>query len=246
MRRAALYLLLAGTALAQTFDVVSIKPHPIPAGQFFFRVAGGAELHPTGPSYTMRVATLEYLIMDAFNVKEYQISGLPQWALGTEADHYDVDAKSEKTPTAAELRQMLQAMLADRFQLKVRRDKKELPVYVLTVAPGGVKMRKLAEDEKVPTFASRPPVMEKMISPYSSLSPLIARNLDRPMIDETGLTGNYEFATLDWRQFGSELRQGESLSIFSALQEKLGLKLERRKDMVDIVVVEHAERPSGN
>jgi uncharacterized protein (TIGR03435 family) len=246
MRRAAFYLLLAGTAMAQTFDVVSIKPHPIPSGQFFFRVAGGAELHPTGPSYTMRVATLEYLIMDAFNVKEYQISGLPQWALGAEAEHFDVDAKSEKTPTAAELRQMLQAMLADRFQLKVRRDKKELPVYVLTVAPGGVKMRKLAEDEKVPTFASRPPVMEKMISPYSSLSPLIALNLDRPLIDETGLTGNYEFPTLDWRQFGSELRQGESLSIFSVLQEKLGLKLEQRKDMVDIVVVEHAERPSGN
>jgi uncharacterized protein (TIGR03435 family) len=246
MRLAAFCLLLAGSALAQTFDVVSIKPHPLPAGQFIFRFAGGSGLHPTGPSYTMRSATLEWLVMDAYDVKDYQISGLPQWALGAEAEHFDVDAKSEKTPTAPELRQMLQAMLADRFQLKARMDKKELPVYVLTVAPGGVKMRKLAEDEKVPTFASRPPVMEKAILSCSGLSGLIGRSVDRPLIDETGLTGNYEFPTLDWGQYGRELRQGEALSIFSAVQEKLGLKLERRKDLVDVVVVEHADRPSGN
>jgi len=147
--RGACVLLLAAAAVAQTpltFDVVSIKPHPLPPGQFFFRMAGRG-LQVTGPTFSARTTTLEYLIMDAYNLKEYQIAGLPDWAKGANADHFDFDAKCETTPTTVQLRQMLQSALADRFQLKIRRDKKEYPVYSLTVGPGGVKMRKLGDDE---------------------------------------------------------------------------------------------------
>ena len=239
---------LALSAIAQTpptFDVVSIKPHPLPPGQFFFRMPGG-EFRATGPTFSARTTTLEYLIMDAYNVKDYQIAGLPGWGKGANADHFDFDAKCETTPTTAQLRQMLQVALADRFQLKIRHDKKEYPVYSLTVAPGGVKMRKLGEDEKVPTYASMPPASAKSIGGWPGLLNLISMSVDRPVIDETHLNGNYESVRLEWQQYGREMREGSPLSIFADIQPQLGLKLTPRKDLVDIVVVESAQKPSAN
>ena len=232
------------------FEVISVKPVTLPPGRFFFR-SGDAGPRVSGDSYTANPTTLEYLIMDAYNVKDYQIAGLPKWANGANADHFNVAAKAERPPTLEQLRQMLQSLLAERFQLKLHREMRPLPAYELVVAPGGHKMRKMADDEKVPTYAGRPPENVKQMGPFSGIVNLIAMSADRPVIDNTGLTGNYESARLDWAQFirqrRNETGDGDTgLTIFQALQTELGLKLEARKGPVEILVIDSAEKPSAN
>jgi uncharacterized protein (TIGR03435 family) len=232
------------------FEVASVKPHPLPPNQLILRGSGpGLQVH--GDRFTANGTTLSGLMMDAYNVKEYQISGLPRWAQGVDCDHFDIAAKSEKVPTANQLRQMLQALLADRFKVKLHREMKELPVYALVIGKNGSKLRKLREDEHVPTYASRPPRMATAMGELAGLVNLLSMFVDRPVVDQTGLTGAYEYANLDWAQFGRErggipADDASGLSIFGAVQQELGLKLEARKDPVEVLVIDHAEKPSEN
>ena len=231
------------------FEVVSVKPVTLPPGQFFFRM-GNAGPRVTGDSFTANPTTLEYLIMDAYTVKDYQIAGLPKWALGANADHFNVAAKAERPPTPGQLRQMLQALLAERFQLTLHREMRPLPAYDLVLAPGGHKMRKMTVDEKVPTYASRPPDNVKAMGDFAGMVALIAMCVDRPVIDKTGLTGNFESPRLDWAQFMRQRRaeadSDTGLTVFQALQSELGLKLEARKEPVEMLVLDRAEKPSAN
>ena len=251
MKSASVLVLAAGMACGQTFEVASVKPHPIPPGQFLIRIPNGPGIEVRGDHFKV-IATLNELIMDAYGVEDYRIVGSPAWAVPTEGDHFDVDAKSEGVPSAGELRQMLQALLAERFQLKLHRETRELPVYALTVAKGGAKMRKLGDDEKPPTSATRP--RERPATLMSSIPALIwsiSRAVDRPVVDQTGLPGIYEYANLNWAQFARDRRAASAdtpvaESVFTALQQELGLKLEPRKDPVKVLVIEHAERPSAN
>jgi uncharacterized protein (TIGR03435 family) len=242
--RLSMFALLVLTLGAQTFDVVSIKPRQLEPGRFLFRPRG-AGLQVRGNTYDASATTLTWLILDAYDVREHQISGLPKWAY---SDYFTVTAKSESVPTVPELRAMLQALLADRFQLKLHREGKELPVYLLTVAASGHRMRKLGDEEKVPTYATRPPENAPSIGAFSDLVDLLARFVDRPLLDRTGLTGNYEHAPLDWARFGREMRgaPAEGPSVFAAVQQELGLKIEPHKEVTPILVVDSAGKPTAN
>lgn len=234
------------------FEVTSVKPHPIEAGRFIIRMPRGVGIQVRGDRFTENLATLNDLIMEAYEVVDYQISGAPAWAVPPGGEHFDIAAKSDGVPTPGQLRQMLQTLLADRFQLKLHRETRELPVYALVIGKGGAKMRKLGEDEKPPTYATRPQERPKtMMSSMAMLVKLISGVVDRPVVDQTGLEGTYEFANLDWAQFGRNKRAapldpeiGES--IFTAVQQELGLKLEPRKDAVEVLVIDRAEKPAVN
>ncbi len=254
----------AGLAASQTarpdspkFEIVSIKRHELPAGQFVFRFAtapGGRVLEAKGNRFTENVATLQDLLTDAYGVKDYQIFGLADWGKPPTGEHFDIDARveGEATPTSDQLRLMLQALLEDRFQLKLRREMRELPVYALVVSEKGSKLRAVSDEElrNVPRYATPPTERPARIkSTITSLLNLISRYADRPIVDRTGLAGGYDQANLDWQQFAEERRTdplAAQASVFAAIQDQLGLKLEPRKDSTEVLVIDHVERPSAN
>jgi uncharacterized protein (TIGR03435 family) len=189
--------------------------------------------------------------MEAYGVHDFQISGLPDWAKTLIGEHYDIEAKTpgEAAPPVGDLQKMLQSFLTDRFQLRLHSDEKDLLVYVLVVAKGGPKFRRLAENEPIPTFPTRPPEMPTSKGTFSGQLDLLRHYADRPIIDETGLSGNFEFANLELGQFAQQRRDdplGAQDLLSSALQQKLGLKLEPTKRRTPMLVIEHVERPSPN
>jgi uncharacterized protein (TIGR03435 family) len=171
-----------------------------------------------------------------------------------ERDTFDIVAKPEaKADSGKQNRQMVQTLLADRFQLQFHRDVKELPVYVLTVAKNGPKLQE-AKDARH-GIAGRPRSIESKGADMPALAATLARRLGRTVIDKTGLTGLYDF-TLTFSpidapavgpagQLSPETDSAEP-SIFTALQAQLGLKLESSKGPVAVLVIDRAEKPSEN
>jgi uncharacterized protein (TIGR03435 family) len=226
-----LFFLFAASCLAQArFEVAAIKPHPVD-GQFGrlgspFRIAGSR--------VTLGVVSLNELIAAAYEVRDFQISGAPAWA--TEGSHrYDIEAKvaGDSTPTPDQVRQMLQTLLVERFHLSLHRDSKEFKVYHLTLGKDGARV-KLAE-----TGSARPAAPAQRL-PIETLDNLIARFLDRPLVDKTGLSGTVDF-TMDF----ASLDSGQ-ISIITAVQESLGLKIESATDPMPVLIIERAEQPSEN
>jgi uncharacterized protein (TIGR03435 family) len=244
------------------FEVASIKPHksddrrvmisPSPGGRFS---AGGA--------------TLRMLITVAYRIQDYQISGALSWM---SSDRYDVVAKTEEGSNSKWM-ECLQSLLEDRFKLTVHRETKELPVYALVVAKGGPKLHEVEGDcPPRPSGAPPPFVPGKMPTPFcgqmfmgwnqlaGNKVPLqqvvttLARTLGRTVIDKTGLTGKYDIK-LEWTPEQSQVPLGpgdpvqpdnSGPSIYAALQEQLGLKLESQKGPVEVLIIDHVEQPSEN
>lgn len=207
--------------------------------------------HATGNRYSAPCATVQDLVIQAYGVHDYQILGLSDWAKAPLGEHYDVEAKTagEGTPPTAVLQRMLQSLLIDRFQLKLHRDEKNLPVYVLVVMKSGPKLRRLGDNEQMPRYATSPPLMPTSKSTFEGLLRLLRLYADRPIIDETGLSGSYEFAELGLGQF-AQLQREDPLAaqntLSAAVQEKLGLQLQPTKRVTELLVIEHVERPSQN
>jgi uncharacterized protein (TIGR03435 family) len=257
----------AGLVLAQqspaplAFEVASVKLHPLPPGSFIIRMGPARGSAPPAPSDRVEidVITLNELIMEAYDVKDYQVIGSPDWAIPPVGDRYDIVAKTDGIATASQVREMLRTLLAERFQLKLYRETKELPVYALVVSKAG-KLREVSEAElaardearrKEQPNGGRPTAGTTATSNMFMLAKLIQGVVDRPVIDQTGLAGIYEYPRLDWRQFGMNKRAGDvdganGESIFGALQQQLGLKLEPRKERAEVLVIDHAQKPSAN
>jgi uncharacterized protein (TIGR03435 family) len=191
--------------------------------------------------------TLKKLIWESHQIKEYQVTG-PDW-IATEL--YNVDATMPPGTSGDQVLIMVQNLLKDRFQLALHSESKEMPVYALVVAKSGVKMQS-AEFGRGGTYVSP----GKMVSKGAFMRNIVenlSRQLDLPVIDMTGLKGNYDF-TLEWQpEVRGEPRGGavpeaaNGPSIFTAVQEQLGLKLEPRKAPIEVLVVDHAEKnPTGN
>ena len=254
----------AGLAQSQTFEVATIKP----SGD-----CGGME-HARPGRLKLGCATVSELIQMAhgyfangvsYTPKILQISGGPSWV---GSDRYDVEATADGNPSQALMRgPMLRALLADRFQLRFHHDTKEGAVYVMTVAKGGVKMPAMAEgsctpvDMKSPPAPGSPPVnlcghetRKKSgqvmtvnvhgISAADLADGLFVELSGRTVIDKTGLRGLFDLQ-LEFTP-DQNLEDGTGLSIFTAMQEQLGLKLESGKGPVKVFVVDRVERPSGN
>jgi uncharacterized protein (TIGR03435 family) len=205
----------------------------------------GVRAMPGGHT-TFTNETLKDLIQWAYNVQDYQISGGPKWV---DTVHYDIDAKPERalTPsmdTLADFREMMQALLSERFHLEIQRSAKELPVYALVIGKGGTKLIDRGKPEK-PTGMRMSGGAGRMTGQQIQVV-LIAQSLGtvlgRPVENETGLNGYYDF-TLEWTPEGTD---GNGPSIFTALQEQLGLRLETRRGMVEMLTIGRTERPSEN
>ena len=196
------------------------------------------------------------LTMAAYNLRDSQVTGAPGWTdnLGRQ-QLFDIAARTpgESTPTLDQVRPMLQVLLADRFQLKFHREGKELLVYELVVGKNGPKLKESVTDGKPagePLTISGSNIRANYVNKsIADLIAIIHRQVDRPIVDKTGLTGRYDFI-LEYTVNNPEVAPVNSpdadRSIFSALQEQLGLKLVAAKDSTEIFVIEHAERPSEN
>jgi uncharacterized protein (TIGR03435 family) len=149
----------------------------------------------------------------------------------------------------------IQALLADRFQLQLHRETKELPLYALVVDKNGPKLQEPANGRKEMDFETGRGQLKARNIPMPYLTRYLSRGLGRVVVDKTGLGGKYDFA-LTWDP--EEIRvsappvdvpppsDSNAPSIFTALEEQLGLKLESRRGPVDVLVIEHVERPSEN
>ncbi len=260
LRRAILFAAAIPCLLAQSkkeFDVATIKPNAEKDNRFMLR-------RPQNGTFTATGVTLKMLIMSAYDVQAFQVSGGPSW-IG--AERWDIQAKaegSERLMPRDQFDSMLRSLLEDRFQLKVRRESKEMPVYELEVAKSGPKL--------APHTGGDPKPEERMRIGFGSLRfqnagpPNLAYQLSvqlgRPVIDKTGITSQYDFQ-LEWApepgQGGPEsigLPPDPSLkfppadsnrpSIFTAIQEQLGLRLDSEKGPVDMIVIDSVSKPTEN
>jgi uncharacterized protein (TIGR03435 family) len=233
---------------AETFDVASVKPDTSGAGGF-----GYPGLAPGRQRFTATNLPLTALILLAYDATPGQITGVPH---SLDATGWDIEAKCDHPMAKEQALRMLQALLADRFKLTLHREMREQPVYALVVAKGGPKLRESLEESPVP-------VMQKTSNggfvykgaPISTLTLVLSQQVGRFVIDKTQLKGRYDF-TLEYERErpvrpGADSTEpasnpGRLPSVFNALQEQLGLKLESQKGPVEFLIVDHAEKPSAN
>jgi uncharacterized protein (TIGR03435 family) len=186
-------------------------------------------------------ASLDECIRWAYRLKEYQISG-PDWLKSDEAC-YDIEAKAASPDVPpSQVRLMLQTLLAERFKLVLHQENRMLPSYALVVAKNGPRLHENPEGRAgFNSEGGRDGV--RVNSEKASMGDLAHRlslDLDRPVLDRTEIKGSFRIE-LEWA------REGDGPSIFSAIQQQLGLKLESVKAPIEIFVVDHAERvPSEN
>jgi uncharacterized protein (TIGR03435 family) len=257
----------AASTPSPSFEVASIKPNRSSDGLRRLMFA------PDGLS--ANGLPVKMLIGFAYNVKDFQISGGPGWIeserydIEAKMDESTITALKKLTPEQAvdQRRLMVKSLLAERFNLKVSHSSKELPIYALLVAKNGPKLTKSADVQPGPGGAGPRPMMRRQMGdltataiPMDMLADMIAREIGRNVVNKTGLKGLYDFTL----HFTSE-RQGPAAggpadagpapaalsdssgpSLFTALQEQLGLKLESQKGPVEIVVIDSVEKPSEN
>ena len=229
----------APVALPQ-FEVASVKPHKPEAGPL--RASTSVEI---GRINFVNV-TVANCIRQAYRLKPYQVSGGPGWLSD---DRYDVIAKAAGEASRNQVMLMLQALLTDRFKLTFHFEEKEMPIYSLVIAKNGPKIKEVKDDErtgwKSEEIRSTPSVPRSisMTQFAGALSRL--RELDRPVVDRTGLRGVFNI-NLDFVADDAASPDSTGPSIFAALPEQVGLKLETTKGPVKILVIDHVERPSGN
>jgi len=238
-------------------DVISVKPNK--SG-----TSGGSSWGPTPDGVMGKNITVHQMLVNGYHLNNNQLINEPDW-LKTEC--FDINGKVASTDAEAtgkltvDQRQVFfQQVLKERFGLVAHHEARELPEYALTPAKGGVKL----EDGKLDPRASRDMKpnagwfstgmsggVEKAIFsgvPMSRLLPILSNETGRTVVDESGLTGKYNF-TLSWRPATTQVPEGEVDStpdLFTAIQEQLGLKLEPIKGPVDVVVIDHVERPAEN
>jgi uncharacterized protein (TIGR03435 family) len=180
--------------------------------------------------------TLKRCIMGAYGLGPNQIAGGPDWL---DSDRFDIEAKSDRPEDGdGELMARLRTLLAERFKLAVHRETRTISAYELELAKNGPKLEK-AEDEQARTNSGRGLIDASAIT-MTRFAEVLSRQMALPVVDNTGLQGAFNLK-LQWTP---EIDNG--LSIFTAIQEQLGLRLQSRKTPVENLVVDRAEKPSEN
>ena len=210
-----------------------------------------ADFSPGGERLTAKNIPLGQLIAIAYGLTPHQIAPIESSLY----EKYDIEAKADHPVHRDEMGRMLQSLLADRFKLVMRHELRELPVYVLVLGKGGPKLQ--PSPDVLPWSFSRAhgvePQSGRVIYKNESMPDFAAalstlNVVGRVVVDKTGLTGNYDFDLTFAPPDGMADRAFDrnAPSIFTAVQEQLGLKLESQKAPVDFFVIEHVEAPSGN
>jgi uncharacterized protein (TIGR03435 family) len=234
------------------FEVATIKPaNPETRGQSILVGRGGSNL------FTTTNTTLNDLITFAYGIHVRQIVGGPSWL---ESEKFDISAKPEQPgiPNVAQLSTMVKKLLAERFGLAFHSEKRELSAYVITQGKNGAKLTKNETGGNLPGFGGRGPgsvvIRNSTMAEFAGF--LQGRILDRPVVDQTGLSGKFDF-TLDWRPDLTQLPPGANApqlppevearpDLFTAIQEQVGLKLEPAKTPVEVYVIDKVQKPSEN
>jgi|SRR5215471_8724068 len=254
------------------FDVASVRPSAHPEGQSFLQAIPGR--------LRMTNLALRRLILNAYDVQDYQLLRDPPWIA---SEHYDIQATAAGDTSVRQMEgAMLQVLLEDRFKLSLHRETRQLPVYELTVGKGGAKLQPSREGSCTPyPVDSAPPTPPTpgqknfcglhlsvngltreldgrgvtMAVLAASLSRTYNSDLGRNVIDKTGLPGTFDLH-LKWaiRPLAAQANPGAATpaddssgpSLFNALQDQLGLRLEPAKGPVEVLVIDHVEKPSAN
>jgi uncharacterized protein (TIGR03435 family) len=262
----ALALLSAGSIFGQTpaaqpaFEVASVKPAPPPTPGMFKVQMGG---DPGMVDY--KNVSLKTVIARAYQMKDYQVSG-PDWL---DTERFDIMAKVPANTPASQVPLMLQNLLAVRFKLAVHLDQKVMPVYAMVIGKNGPKLKPVEGEPQGGMRMTIGPKGRQMSGPttMSGLAGGLSSMMDRPVVDLTELKGTYD-VDLEWvpdeREGGGILAKMKAmaeassggvpdpsgptgLSLFGALQEKLGLRMEARKSPVDLLVVDSGQKvPTEN
>jgi uncharacterized protein (TIGR03435 family) len=232
------------------FEVASIRPAVYGSHPRSIQYSAGGR-------FTASNVPLGALIQEAYAIRGFQLSGGPDWV---NSDQFDIVAKADGDASKAQVRVMLQTLLADRFQLELRRESKEVNVYTLTVGKMGPKLKEVKLDEDNAARGMRFGGIGRIAGVMASMPQFVvmlsdirlngSAILDRPVLDRTGLAGVYDFK-LEWS--GEEQSADRTTStnpagpsIFTAVQEQLGLKLESTKAAVEFFVIEQAGKPTEN
>jgi uncharacterized protein (TIGR03435 family) len=227
--------------VAHEFDVATVKPATAQSeGRTSTRMSSDTE----AGKLTYSNVNLKDVIGKAYKVQQYQING-PDWL---DTERFDFVARFPPHSPAEQLPLMLQALLADRFKLTVHRTTKELPVYVLAVAKNGPKFKNAEKATGITSNSNRRQWHVVAKVSMEAFAEFLTSEAGRPVLDKTGLTGSYEM-TLDWAP-DSTPATNEAVtlpSLFTALQEQLGLKLGSAKGPVEMLVVDNVDRaPTEN
>lgn len=221
------------------FAVASIRPS---AAEVKFEHDGRTTVLPGW--VRMQDVTAATCIKWAYSVQDSQISG-PGWL---QQDHFDVDAKADGPATADQMKPMMQALLAERFKLAFHHETRELHSYAMTAPHGAVKLHRAPDDAAMSRVNSANGSVVKGIT-MKEWGDFIAGPLQKPVVDKTGLPGKYDFV-LDFTSYLSgedHVMKVDNLSvIFAAFEGELGLKLEPKKEIVDVMVIDHVEKPGEN
>ena len=246
MPRLSALALLPAMAFAQSFEVASVKVHEGPLDRI-------DDITTSGPRFTAYAADVRYLVMYAYNLKAFQVvSDAPVFQDFDTRWNIFAKAEGDSAPNKAEFRQMLQSLLADRFQLKVHREKREMPVYALVIGKGGPKLKESAPGvDATEHFHQNGRNMEISL-PQATAGDIAdalngTSNLDRNVVDRTGLTATYDVKLIFTPAFQSYQKAPDvnDRDPFQAV-EQLGLKLEKRQEPVEILVVDRIEKPPAN
>jgi len=233
----------AGDDLPKSFDVASVKA--CAEESFAYRRLPGGGLYSTG-------LPLKYLMILAYDVQRFQFSGGPKWI---DEDCWTIQAKAEGvqgTLSIVQMAPLLRSLIEERFQLKVHRETRQMPVFALVAGKSGPKLKPHRGSTTDRWMRTLPGGWEMNNVDMTYLANRLSRQLGRMVIDRTGIQGRHDIS-LDF-----ELREQSAgdpalppntpsrPSIFTAIQEQLGLKLESSKGPVEILVIDHVEKPSAN
>jgi uncharacterized protein (TIGR03435 family) len=249
-----IWLLAAMGALSEQprFEVASIKSNP-PGG-----VSTGMVLFLPGGRLSAQQVLLRFFIQNAYDVRPFQILGAPDWI---NSAGYDIEAKAEENSNPDQMRLMMQSLLEDRFKMKVHRETRDLPVYELAAAKSGLKLPEPKEDScaspcgRAVVRIGRTGGVQIRGGKIgmSELTRILTNLLGRTVIDKTGFTGIFDVQlgfALDDALAGlphppGPAEETSQPSVFVAVGE-LGLKLESAKGPVEMLVIDHVEKPSAN
>ena len=250
----------ANAESSATFEVASIKPKGAGSGDVLMQVLPGGTVN-------IRNVSVRLLLRNAHRLQDYQIVGGPRW-MGT--DRFDISAKAAGNPRQSELQAMLRALLVERFQLVARTEPRELEVYALVSAPGGG-ARRLTPAK--PCFRAPNNLPPQTVPPgetpcgfrlssgriagrgvtMAALASSLASQTGRMVVDRTGRKEDFDLE-LEWTPFqtpasfdpaaASDRPVDSGPSIFTAIQEQLGLRLQSDRALVDVLVVERLEPPT--
>ena len=237
------WVLPSATAQAPAFEVASVKPTATTDGSLTWDFLPGGRL-------TARNLNVKFLLQIAYGVQDYQISGGPGWMASAGFDIQAAPAPGTAEPPREQVLQMIQALLADRFQLALHRETRQLPLYALVVpknaaGKGGPKLKPAGTAAGRTQTKMGQLIVSKMN--MTALASILSFDLKRPVRDQTGLQGDFAF-TLEWTP---ELRDSTAdpasrPSLFTAVQEQLGLKLESMQGPLEVLVIDRVEKPSEN